>query len=53
MMNVNSDDFMFAIGVSGLNLTDNSQKKYFNLKMSKYDIKNKPATIKNTTTFNL
>ena len=43
---------MFAIGVSGMNLTDKSQKKYFNLKMSKVDILNKPTgPVKNTTAF--
>lgn len=35
-MEVNSDDFMFAIGVTGLNMSDTTQRKYFNLKMTKY-----------------
>ena len=33
-MAVNSNDFMFAIGVNGLNLTDSKKKKYFNLSIS-------------------
>jgi len=52
-MSVNSDDFMFAVGVSGLNLSDNSQKKYFNLRMTKYDVINSPSYIRNATIFNL
>ncbi len=39
-MNVSSDDFMFTIGVVGMNLSDTSQKKYFDLKMAKYEINN-------------
>jgi len=52
-MSVNSDDFMFAIGVSGLNLSDHSQKKYFNLKMTKYVITNGANYSKKATTFYL
>jgi hypothetical protein len=37
-MNVKSDDFMFTIGVLGMNLTDQSQKKYFDLKVEKLEI---------------
>lgn len=32
-MDVNSDDFMFAVGISGLNMSDTTQKQYFSLKM--------------------
>jgi hypothetical protein len=35
-MSVKSDDFMFTIGVLGMNLTDQSQKKYFDLKVEKW-----------------
>jgi hypothetical protein len=36
-MNFNTNDFMFAIGVNGLNLTENSFQKYFHLSMKKVD----------------
>ena len=42
-MDVNSDNFMFAIGISGLNLSDTAQKQYFSLKMKKYTITNSPS----------
>lgn len=45
-MSVNSDDFMFAIGVTGLNLSDSSQKKYFNLKITKSEVINGTKTNK-------
>jgi hypothetical protein len=36
-MNFSTNDFMFAIGVMGINLTDNSFEKYFHLSMKKVD----------------
>ena len=36
-MNFSTNDFMFAIGVMGINLTDNSFQKYFHLSMKKVD----------------
>ena len=51
---VNSDDFMFTIGVIGMNLTDRTQKKYFDLKMAKFEVTNINGTSKkNVTTFSL
>ncbi len=49
-MNVSSDDFMFTIGVIGMNLSDISQKKYFDLKMAKYEINNVNGTSKKKIT---
>ena len=34
-LNVDSNNFMFAIGVNGINLSDNSSGKYFDLTMTK------------------
>jgi divalent metal cation (Fe/Co/Zn/Cd) transporter len=36
-MNFNTNDLMFAIGVNGINFTDNSFQKYFNLSMKKVE----------------
>lgn len=52
-MDVNSDDFMFAVGISGLNLSDTSQKQYFSLKMKKFTITNTPTYSKVSTNFDL
>lgn len=52
-MSVNSDDFMFTVGISGLNLSDTTQKQFFSLSMKKYTITNSPNYSKVATNVNL
>ena len=49
-MSVKSDDFMFTIGVLGMNLTDQSKKKYFHLKVEKWEIVKSNGTSKRKMT---
>jgi len=52
-MNVNSDDFMFTVGINGLNLSDTTQKQYFSLRMKKYTVTNSPNYSKIASSFDL